>query len=80
MGSLQLTVTWYKIHLAGEQATHWDILNKENSSETECDWSEVTGCPTLNVVQGFRTLANLAVVRVSIFACKRGNTEIFAQI
>ena len=29
---LQLTVTWYKIHHAGEQVTHWDILNKENSS------------------------------------------------
>ena len=31
MGPLQLMITWYKIHLAGEQATHWDILNKENS-------------------------------------------------
>ena len=35
---------------------------------------------TLNVVHGFLTLPNLAVVRVCIFACKRGNTEIFAQI
>ena len=35
---------------------------------------------TLNVVQGFRTLPNLAVVRVFIFAYTRGNTEIFAQI
>ena len=35
---------------------------------------------TLNVVQGFRTIPNLAVVRVCIFACTRGNTEIFAQI
>ena len=35
---------------------------------------------TLNVVQGFHTLPNLAVVRVCIFTCKRGNTEIFAQI
>ena len=35
---------------------------------------------TLDVVQGFRTLPNLAVVGVCIFACKRGNTEIFAQI
>ena len=35
---------------------------------------------TLNVVQGFRTLPNLIVVRVCIFACTRGNTEIFAQI
>ena len=36
---------------------------------------------TLNVVQGFRTLPNLTVVRVCIFACTtRGNTEIFAQI
>ena len=35
---------------------------------------------TLNVVQGFRTLANLTVVRVCIFACTRGNNEIFAQI
>ena len=34
----------------------------------------------LNVVQGFRTLPNVAVFRVCIFACKRGNTEIFAQI
>ena len=25
MGPLQLAVTWYKIHHAGEQATHWDI-------------------------------------------------------
>ena len=30
MGPLQLAVTWYKIHHAGEQATHWDIHNKEN--------------------------------------------------
>ena len=35
---------------------------------------------TLNVVQGFRTLPNFTVVRVCIFACTRGNTEIFAQI
>ena len=35
---------------------------------------------TLNVVQGFRILSNLAVVRVCIFACTRGNTKIFAQI
>ena len=35
---------------------------------------------TLNVVQGFRSLPNLAVVRVCIFACTRSNTEIFAQI
>ena len=32
MGPLQLTVTWYKLHLAGEQATHWDIQNKRNSN------------------------------------------------
>ena len=30
---------------------------------------------TLNVVQGCRTLPNLTVVRVCIFACTRGNTE-----
>ena len=30
--SLQLTVTWYKIHHAGTQATHWDIQNKATSS------------------------------------------------
>ena len=35
---------------------------------------------TLKVVQGFRTLPSLAVVRVYILACTRGNTEIFAQI
>ena len=35
---------------------------------------------TLNVVQGFRTLPNYAVVRAFIFACTRGNTEIFAHI
>ena len=35
---------------------------------------------TFNVVQGFRTLPNLTVVRVCIFACSRGNTEIFSQI
>ena len=32
MGPLQLAVTWYKIHHAGEQATHWDIQNKENAN------------------------------------------------
>ena len=32
---------------------------------------------TLNVVQ---TLPYLTVVRMCIFACTRGNTEIFAQI
>ena len=31
MGPLQLTVTWYEKRLVGEQATHWDIHNKENS-------------------------------------------------
>ena len=31
MYPLQLTVTWYKEHLAGEQATHWGIQNKEKS-------------------------------------------------
>ena len=30
-GPLKLTVTWYKIRLAEEQATHWDIQNKESS-------------------------------------------------
>ena len=35
---------------------------------------------TLNIVQGFRTLSHLAVVGVCIFACRRGNTEIVAQI
>ena len=25
-------VTWYKIRHAGEQATHWDIQNKENAN------------------------------------------------
>ena len=34
IGPLQLTVTWYRICHAGEQATHWDIQNKENSSLT----------------------------------------------
>ena len=34
----------------------------------------------LNDVQGFCTLPNLTVVRVCIFPCTRGNTEIFAQI
>ena len=33
---------------------------------------------TLNVVQGFCILPNVAVVRVCIFVCTRGNTEIFA--
>ena len=28
MGPLQLKITWYKIHHAGEQATHRDIQNK----------------------------------------------------
>ena len=32
MGPLQLAVTWYKIHHAGEQTTHWDIHNKENAN------------------------------------------------
>ena len=35
---------------------------------------------TVNVVQGFCTLPDLAAVRVNIFACTRGNTEIFAPI
>ena len=35
---------------------------------------------TLNVVQGFRTLPNLAVVKVCIFACTRENTAIFEEI
>ena len=32
MGPLQLAVTWYKMRHAGEQATHWDIKNKENAN------------------------------------------------
>ena len=32
MGLLQLAVTWYKIHHAGEQATHWDNQTKENAN------------------------------------------------
>ena len=32
MGPLQLAVTWYKIHHAGEQAPQWDIHNKENAN------------------------------------------------
>ena len=32
IGPLQLAVTGYKIHHAGEQATHWDIQNKENAN------------------------------------------------
>ena len=35
---------------------------------------------TLNVVQGFRTVPNLTVVRVCIFGCTRENSKIFAQI
>ena len=31
MRPLQVTITWYKIRNDGEQATHWDIQNKENS-------------------------------------------------
>ena len=34
VGPLQLTVTWYKIHLDVEQVAHWDIQNKENSCLT----------------------------------------------
>ena len=34
----------------------------------------------LNIVQAFRTIQNLIVLRVCIFACTRGNTEIFAHI
>ena len=32
IGPLQLAVTWYKIRHAGEQATQWDIHNKENAN------------------------------------------------
>ena len=32
MGLLQLTITWYRVRRVGEQASHWDIQNKENSS------------------------------------------------
>ena len=32
MGPLQPMITWYRIHHAGEQATHWDIQNKENAN------------------------------------------------
>ena len=42
MGPLQLAVTWYKIHHAGEQATHWDIQNKD---EVALFWiSQWTAC------------------------------------
>ena len=42
MGPLQLTVTRYRKHLAGEQATHWDIENKENSNPVRCFLYRVT--------------------------------------
>ena len=49
MGPLQLAVTWYKIRHAGEQATHWDIQNKENAficlDEVALFWmSQWTAC------------------------------------
>ena len=34
MGPLQLTVAWYKKHLAGEQATQWGIKKKRLHSVT----------------------------------------------
>ena len=33
MGPLQLTVKWYRIHQAGEQATHWDNNNNNNNND-----------------------------------------------
>ena len=45
MGPLQLAVTWYKIHHAGEQATHWDI-----QQQRKCKFvlmkSLCSGCPS----------------------------------
>ena len=32
IGPLQPAVPWYKFRHAGEQATHWDIQNKENAN------------------------------------------------
>ena len=34
MGPFQVTFTLYKKHLAGEQATHWNIQNEENLNST----------------------------------------------
>ena len=45
MGPLQLAVTWYKIHHAGEQATHWDIQKKENCKFVLMK-SLCSGCPS----------------------------------
>ena len=45
MGPLQLTVTWYKIRHAGEQATHLDIQNKATSSEFNLHFL-CSGCPS----------------------------------
>ena len=39
MGPLQLMVTWYKTHLAGEQVAHLDIQNKATSSSTNFNFS-----------------------------------------
>ena len=44
MGPLQLAVTWYKIHHAGEQATHWDIQIKENENLSWWSPPQWTAC------------------------------------
>ena len=56
------------------------VQRKDNFIRWIRHYSESKIYFTLNVVQDFRTLPNLAVVRVFIFAYTRGNTEIFAQI
>ena len=49
---LQLAVTWYKIHLAGEQAKHWGIQNKENNSSVAGGSRLVSDVPVRNFQQG----------------------------
>ena len=52
MDPLRLTVSWYRIHHAGEQATHWDIQNKKIQIwlDEVTGWSEVLDVPVLNLL------------------------------
>ena len=58
MGPLQLTVTWYKKHLAEEQATRWDIKKQSDCIQSNLNFL-CFGCPSAQLAlnQGvFRTM------------------------
>ena len=78
--SIYPTASIQRPHLSTKAIHQAPVVQKaENFNRWKSHFSGPKIYFTLNVVQGFPTLPNLhvAVVKVCVFACKRGDTEIF---